>query len=237
MPHNRTQTIQAGQERPMSTETQAGSTDAQTNGRRSGRRAHGHRQPHRADLRAADHRRHGARHRPAPDQGRPRRIRADVLRPGVHEHGVLPQRDHLHRRRRRDPPAPRLPDRAALRALHLPRGRLPADQRPAAQRGRAAGLDRRDHDPHVRARERQGLHAGLPLRREPDGHAGGLGRRALDLLPGRQQDPRGARARDPDHPPAREDADAGGVRLPPQHGPALRLPRQRPRTTRATSWG
>ena len=37
------------------------------------------------------------------------------------------------------------------------------------------------------------------------------------------------RARDPDHPPAGEDADAGGVRLPPQHGPALCLPRQRPR--------
>ena len=37
------------------------------------------------------------------------------------------------------------------------------------------------------------------------------------------------RPHDPDHPPAREDADAGGVRLPPQHGPALRLPRQRPR--------
>ena len=93
----------------------------------------------------------------------------------------------------------------------------------------ARRVGRRDHDPHVRARERQGLHAGLPLRRQPDGHARGLGRRALDLLPRRQPDPRRARARDPDHPPAREDADAGRVRLPPQHGPALRLPRQRPR--------
>ena len=91
-------------------------------------------------------------------------------------------------------------------------------------------LDRlggRDHNPHVRARERQGLHAGLPLRRQPDGHARRLGGGALDLLPGRQQDPRGARPRDPDHPSAREDADAGRLRLPPQHGPALRLPGQR----------
>ena len=36
----------------------------------------------------------------------------------------------------------------------------------------AAGrVDARDHDPHVRARERQELHAGLPLRRPPDGDA------------------------------------------------------------------
>ena len=32
----------------------------------------------------------------------------------------------------------------------------------------------------------------------------------------------------PDHPPDREDADAGGVRLPPQHGAAVRLSGQRP---------
>ena len=40
--------------------------------------------------------------------------------------------DHLHRRRGRDPPAPRHPDRAALRALDLSRGRLPVDLRRAA---------------------------------------------------------------------------------------------------------
>ncbi len=105
----------------------------------------------------------------------------------------------------------------------------------AAQRSRARGLGRRDHDPHVRARERQGLHAGLPLRRQPDGHARRLRRRAVDLLPRREQDPRRARPRDPDHPAAGEDADARRVRVPPQHGPALRLPRQRPRLRRATS--
>ena len=93
-----------------------------------------HRQPHGRDLRAADHRRHGPRDGPAPDQGRRGRIRDDVLRPGVHEHGLVSQRDHLHRRRRGHPAAPRLPDRAAVRALDLPRGRLPADQRRAARR-------------------------------------------------------------------------------------------------------
>ena len=124
------------------------------------------------------------------------------------------------------------PDRAAVRALELPGGRLPADQRRAADADAADGVGGRDHDPHVRARERQGLHAGLPLRRQPDGHARRLRRRALDVLPRRQPDPRRARPRDADHPPAREDADARRVRVPPQHGPALRLPRQRPQLRR-----
>ena len=66
------------------------------------------------------------------------RLRPDDLRPGVHEHGVLPQLDHLHRRRRRHPRVPRLPDRAALRALHLPRGRLPAHPRRAADPRRSS---------------------------------------------------------------------------------------------------
>ena len=66
------------------------------------------------------------------------RLRADGLRPGVHEHGLLPLGDHLHRRRGGDPPAPRLLDRAALRALELPRGRLPARLRRAADRRRSS---------------------------------------------------------------------------------------------------
>ena len=86
------------------------------------------------DLRAADHRRHHAGDGTAPDQGLRRGLRADGLRPGLHEHRLLPQRDHLHRRRQGHPPAPRLPDRAAVRALHIPGGRLPADPRRAARR-------------------------------------------------------------------------------------------------------
>ncbi len=116
-------------------------------------------------------------------------------------------------------------------AYLLINGALP-NERPAG------GVDPRDHDPHVRARERQGLHAGLPLRRQPDGHAGRLGRRALDVLPRRQPASTTSESRaDPDHPAAREDADAGRLRVPPQHGPALCLSRQRPRATRATSSG
>ena len=96
-------------------------------------------------------------------------------------------RDHLHRRRQGHPRVPRLSDRAARRAVDLPRGRLPARPRRAADPGAARRVDARDHDPHVRARERQELHAGLPLRRAPDGDAARLGRRALDLLSGRQR--------------------------------------------------
>ena len=66
-------------------------------------------------------------------------------------------RDHLHRRRQGHPRVPRLPDRAARRAVDLPRGRLPARQRRAADAGRSSTQwVARDHDPHVRARERQG---------------------------------------------------------------------------------
>ena len=63
--------------------------------------ADGHRQPHRADLRGPDHRRHGQGDGLPPDQGRRGRLRADDLRPGVHQHRLLPQLDHLHRRRGR----------------------------------------------------------------------------------------------------------------------------------------
>ena len=96
----------------------------------------------------------------------------------------------------------------------------------------ARGVDAPDHDPHVRARERQELHAGLPPRRPPDGDAARRGRRALDVLPRREPDPRRREPRDPDDPPDREDADARGVLLPPQHGHALRLSRQRPQLRR-----
>ncbi len=49
--------------------------------------------------------------------------------------------DHLPRRRRRHPALPRLPDRAARRALDVPRGRLPPALRRAAQRDAAADVD------------------------------------------------------------------------------------------------
>ena len=146
-------------------------------------------------------------------------------------------RDHLHRRRERHPRVPRLPDRAAGRALELPRGRLPADPRRAAHaREQLERVDPRDHDPHVRARERQGVHAGLPLRRAPDGDAARRrSARSRPSIPEASRDPRRGHPLHPGHPAAGQDADAGRVRLPPQPGPAVRLSRQRPRLRRATS--
>ena len=107
-------------------------------------------------------------------------------------------------------------------AYLLVHGELPTQA--AARR-----VDAPDHDPHVRARERQELHAGLPLRRAPDGDAARpRSARSRRSIPTPTQI---KRRRDPlhaDHPADREDADAGGVRLPPQHGPAVRLSGQRP---------
>src|SRR6266571_1657122 len=58
-----------------------------------------------------------------------------------------------------------------VRALELSGGCLLAHQWRAALARAARALGARGHDSHVRAREHQGLHARLPLRRESDGHA------------------------------------------------------------------
>ena len=71
--------------------------------------------------------------------------------------------------------------------LHLPRGRLSPDLRRAADAGPARRVDLRDHPPHLRPREHQEVRRGLPLRRAPDGHAARHRRRAVHLLPGRQE--------------------------------------------------
>ena len=95
--------------------------------------------------------------------------------------------------------------------------------------GGARRVDAPGDDPHLRAREHQDVHAGLPLRRAPDGHARRVGRRPLDLLSGRREQIKDAeRPLRADRPARGEDADAGGVLLPPQHGPAVRLSGQRP---------
>ena len=57
-------------------------------------------------------------------------------------------------------------------------------------------------------------------------------RRALDLLPGREADRRPRRALHGGGPADRQGADPGRLLLPPQHGPALRLPGQRPQLRR-----
>ena len=156
-----------------------------------------------------------------------RRLRADDLRPRLHEHGVLQEPHHLHRRRQGHPQLPRLPDRAARGAGQLPGDRLPAAERRAADEDAVRGLGRQDHDAHLRAREREGADGGLPLRRAPDGDAGVDDGGAQHLLPDGQARARRAGARAPDQPADRQDPDARRVRLPPLDGPAVRVPGQR----------
>ena len=156
------------------------------------------------------------------------RLRPHDLRPGLHEHRVVPERDHLHRRRGRRARAPRHPDRGAVRELELPRGRLPAGARRAADQGRARLLGAHDRPPHLRAREHQELDGGVPLRRPPDVDAALHGRRALHLLPGGQGPGEREREVHGDRPADREDAHARGLRVPPPARAALRLPGQRP---------
>ena len=96
----------------------------------------------------------------------------------------------------------------------------------------ARALDLRHHPPHLRPRGPQAPLRGLPLRRPPDGDAARGMRRALDLLSGRQADQRPRRALHGGGPPDRQDADAGRLLLPAQHGLPLRLPGQRPQLLR-----
>ena len=132
------------------------------------------------------------------------------------------------------PPAPRLPDRAAVRALHLPRGRLPADQRRAARRAtQLDGAGSHEITIHTFVHENvKDFMQGFRYDANPMGMLVASVGALSTFYPDANQIHDERRPRDPDHPAAREDADAGRVRLPPQHGPALRLPRQRPRLRR-----
>ena len=146
-------------------------------------------------LRGPDPGRDDQGDRPPPDQDRGGRLRPHDLRPRLHEHGLVQEPDHVHRRRQGHPQLPRLPDRAARGAEQLPRDRLPAPERRAADQGAVRRLGGQGHDPHLRPRERQGPDGGLPLRRAPDGDARLDGGGAQHLLPGRQEGPRLAGAR------------------------------------------
>ena len=140
----------------MATEEQTQQANGAGAERRRRRHPLDHRQPDRQDLRGRDHRRDDQGDGPAPDQGQRGRLRDDDLRPRVHQHGVVPLVDHLHRRRGGDPPAPRLHDRGPLREVELPRGRLPARLRRAADRRAARPLGLRRHPPHLRPRGHEG---------------------------------------------------------------------------------
>ena len=123
--------------------------------------------------------RHHPRDGSAPNQGRPGRLRPDDVRPGVHEHRELPERDHLHRRRQGHPALSRVSDRAARRAERFPRDGLSDSVRRAADRAAAADVDARDHQPYDASREHQEVHGGVPVRRAPDGHLPEHRRRAV----------------------------------------------------------
>ena len=154
------------------------------------------------------------------------------LRPRLRQHRLVPQLRHLHRRRQGDPRVPRLPHRPAGREVELPRGRLPAQPRRAAHQGRVRRVGARDHLPHVRAREREVVHGGLPLRRAPDGDADGVGRGPLDVLPRRPQHLRRRQPPHADRADDREDADPRCLVVPARPGQAVHLPRQRARLHR-----
>ena len=194
---------------------------------------HRPRQPHRPGVRRPDHRRHHQGRRPRPDQGStttspglavydPGFVNTASCRSAVTfidgDKGILEYRGY---------PIEQLAEKSTFLevAYLLIHGELPTK---AAVRRVGA----RDHLPHVRARERQDVHAGLPLRRPPDGHADGLGRRAVDVLPRRPQHRRRRQPAHADRPDDRQDADPRRLVVPARAGQAVRLPRQRPRLHR-----
>ena len=117
----------------------------------------------------------------------------------------------------------------------LPRGRLPAVRRRAAQPGAAGQVGDRHPVPHLRPHQRHQVPRGLPLRRAPDGDAARRGRGALDLLSGRQAHRGPGEPLHPAGPADGQAADHRGLRLPAHPRPALRVPAERPRTTSGTS--
>ena len=134
------------------------------------------------------------RHNPRPDLRKIKtdhgRFRAHDLRPGVHEHGLVQEPDHLHRRRQGHPPLPRVSDRAAGREEQLPRDRLPAHVRGAADQepARRPGPTTSPTTPWSTRTSRS--MAALPLRRPPHGHARLDRRRPVHVLSGGEERPR-----------------------------------------------
>ena len=138
----------------------------------------------------------------------------------------------LHRRRQGDPPLPRLSDRGPGGEVHVPRGRLPAPLRRAAEPQAVRGVGPRDHVPHHDPREPEEGHGRVQLRRAPDGHADRHRRRHVDLLSRGARRPRPGRADQADPPPDRQDADGRRVRVQALDGDAVHLPVERPRLQR-----
>ena len=137
----------------------------------------------------ADRRRTDPGDRPAPDQGLRGRLRADHLRPGVHEHRLVSQRDHLHRRRRGDPAST-----AATRSSSWPRS-PPTSRSPTCSctaSCRTAGSSRscptRSRSTPSFTRTSGRSCEGFRYDAHPMGMLIGVGGRAVHLLPRRQRD-------------------------------------------------
>ena len=177
------------------------------------------------NLRDPDPGQHDSCHGSPPDQGQPRRLRDDDLRPGVHEHRGLPQPDHVHRRRPRHSDVSRLSNRTAGRAQRLPRDRVPAAVRRAADDRAVRAVDATDHASHDAPREHQEVSRRVSLRRAPDGDVPERGGRAVDVLPGCQEHLRSGVAPAADHPADRQGAEHRRLRVPPHDRPAVRAAR------------
>ena len=181
-------------------------------------------------LRAPHHGRDDQGHRSSPDQGRRRRLRPDDLRPGVHEHRRLPERDHLHRRRRGHPRAT-----AATPSSSWPRrarsSRWPTCCSTAScprRRSSTRGCTTITHHTFVHENVKKFMR-GLPLRRAPHGHARvDASPRSSTFYPGGQGHPRTPTTAAPDRPAHRQDADPRPPSPTGTHGHAVRLPGQRP---------
>ena len=178
------------------------------------------------------------RHHPAMDLRQIKagagRLRADDLRPGVHEHRVLPERityidgDKGILRYRG------YPDRAAGRAQQLPRDGLPDPVRRAADRGAAAGVDARRSRMHTMLHENiKKFMEGFRYDAHPMGDLPQHRRRALDVLPRRASSIFDAESRQLQiHRLIAKVPTHRRLRLPPQHRPAVHLPGQRPQLHR-----
>ena len=77
----------------------------------------------------------------------------------------------------------------------------------------AAVVDARDHAPHDAAREHQEVHGGVSVRRAPDGDLPQHRRRAVDVLPGREEHLRQGVAAAADAPADRQGAEHRRLRL------------------------
>ena len=112
-----------------------------------------------------------------------RRLRADDLRPGVHEHGVVQEpRSRSSTATRASCGTAAIPiEQLAEQSTYLEIAYLLINgELPDAGRSRRVGA--RHHAPHDRPREHQGAHGRLPLRRASDGHAGLARWRALSTF-------------------------------------------------------